>query len=286
MRAAIDIGSNTIQLLAGEVERGIVIPAARRLVTTRLGSNLKEGLLDAVSMGNTVKALLEMRLLLDGMNITEVRLVATSAVRDARNSESLLRRVKSVCGWDIEVLSGEREAFFSYTGAIGAAESVAGTMVLDIGGGSTEVIYPLDKELRLISANVGAVRAQAAGWSEARIAEELAGSISPVAVSRAVGVGGTVTTTAALLAGVSEYSRQAVQGRVAGYRQVFDLKERLARLTIAERCNYSPLLKDRGLVMLEGLNILISLMNILSLTEITASDSGILDGVLIGWENA
>ena len=285
MRAAIDIGSNTIQLLAGEVRDGVVMPAVRRLVTTRLGGNLKEGLLDSASVENTVRALLEMRLLLDGMGITEVRAVATSAVRDARNSESLLRRVKSVCGWDIEVLSGEREAFFSYTGAIGAAENVSGMMVLDIGGGSTEVIYPLGGELRFISANVGAVRAQAAGWSEARIMNELAKSIAPVTVSRAVGVGGTVTTTAALLSGVTEYSRQAVQGKIISYRQVFDLKEHLSRLSVEERRNYSPLLKDRGMVMAEGLTILISLMNILGLTEVTASDSGILDGVLVGWDN-
>ncbi|MCL2816871.1 MAG: hypothetical protein FWD39_00590 [Clostridiales bacterium] len=282
MRAAIDIGSNTVQMLAGEIKDGMVVPRLRHLATTRLGGGLCSRVLPASGIEETVSALLGIKNRLLQAGVGQVRLVATSAVRDAENRDEFLREVRRVCGWTVDVLSGEEEAMFSFLGAAGGTEGPA--LVIDIGGGSTEVIRRDERGLTAQSADVGAVRVQSGRWTWERIVSSLAEVFSASgAGERAVGVGGTITTAAALLSGVSEYSREAVQGKIIRRADAQKLVDALLPLSVELRCSWSPLLARRGEVMVEGLFILLALWDILAFGELRVSDAGLLDGVLLNW---
>lgn len=289
MRAAVDIGSNTVQMLAGEISQKAVIPKLHFLATTRLGEGGQNGLLKEDNIYQTVDALIQIKLLLDKAGIDEVRLVATSAVRDAVNKEILLKAAEEACGWRIDVLGGKEEARLAYIGAaslINKDDEETSPLIVDIGGGSTEIIWR-DEGGALIasSANLGALRAKLAAWDESRIKSILHDElIWPCATRPLIGVGGTVTTSAALVYGIDRYSREAVHGKKLTYEQILSLREKLAALTDKDRCAYSPLLAQRGGIIVNGLDILSAILEILDADFLLASDAGILDGVLLSWE--
>lgn len=289
MRAAIDIGSNTVQMMAGDVSQNIVIPKLHFLSTTRLGEGSHNGLLKEERIAQTVDALCRIKILLDKAGIEEVRLVGTSAIRDAVNKERLLKAVEDSCTWQIDVLDGKEEARLSYIGATslnnGANEEIS-PLVIDIGGGSTELIWRgEDGALAASSANVGALRAKLSAWDESRIRSILYDElILPCQRRPLIGVGGTVTTSAALVYGIGTYSREAVHGKKLTYEQILSLRKRLAALNDKDRCAYSPLLAQRGEIIVKGLDILLAILEILDAGSLWASDAGILDGVLLTWE--
>jgi len=287
MRAAIDIGSNTVQMLAGEVSGGNVLPCLHFLATTRLGEGCQDGLLKEERIKQTVDALCRINEILDDADIHNVCLVGTSAIRDAANSEILLKAVEDACGWKINILSGKEEARLSYIGATSLLKNKGTSpLVIDIGGGSTEIIWQNESGVLVASsANVGALRATLGSWDESRIKAELQSQLILPHQSKAIiGVGGTVTTAAALLYGLSKYSREAVHGRQLDRDMLFSLRQKLAVLLPEERCTYSSLLVQRGEIIVQGLDILLAVLDILHSDSLFASDAGILDGVLLAWE--
>jgi len=289
MRAAIDIGSNTVQMLAGEILPKAVIPKLHFLATTRLGEGSQNSLLKEDRIAQTVDVLCQIKILLDESGISEVRLVGTSAIRDAVNKEILLKAVEAACGWRIDILEGKEEARLSYIGAtslINIEEEAISPLVIDIGGGSTEIIWQNeDGALAASSANLGALRAKLADWDESRIKSLLFNElILPCQRRPIIGVGGTVTTSAALIYGIDTYSREAVHGKKLDYDKILSLHKKLAALTDKDRCAYSPLLAQRGEIIVNGLEILLAILEILDADSLLASDAGILDGVLLTWE--
>ena len=301
--AAIDIGSNTVQLLGAKLKAGgqrleieasrerdglllLIEPLFHALRTTRLGASAQAGLLAPERMAETLAVLEEYRNLLLTQGVRAVRVIATSAVRDAANRDLLLRSVRERCGWQVEVLSGQEEARLAFLGA--ATPALAGNarhiMLLDIGGSSSELIRWRDGHLDAQSANVGAVRAQMAGWQAAKIESLLAEAIKAEADNMAefvIGVGGTITTAAALIQGCWEYSREAVEGYILKAEAVDELLEILRPLPIAQRCSLSPLLQRRGEIIYEGLLIVRAFYRLLSLPSLTVSAGGVLEGCLL-----
>ena len=281
IKAAVDIGSNTVQMLAGFEEQGQIVPVYRYLATTRLGAGGRPNHLSEGAMAQTVAALTEIQTMLSAKGVQDIRLLATSAVRDAENQADFLDLVKRTCGLDIRVLSGMEEAQLSYRGAVSVLDD-ASALVLDIGGGSTELIREEAAGLLAVSYNIGAVRAQNQGWQRADIVQQFGRKTLPeLGRHPLVGVGGTITTAAAMRAGVREYSRQAVQGRALSLQWLLQLRDHLAALPVEARCSYSPLLQKRGEIIVEGLTILEVVMALLGTECITASDAGFLDGALL-----
>lgn len=278
-RAAIDIGSNTVQMLAGEIVAGEIRIAGQYLATTRLGEG--GNILSQKSIRDTVEALREIKRQLNEAGISDVRVVATSAVRDAANRRELLNAAREATGIEIEVLTGQEEARLSYLGATAYFKG-APPLVLDIGGGSTEMIWEEEGQLKSVSLDLGAVRAYQNGWTKARIKEELKKAEPLPRDERSlVAVGGTATTAAALLAGITQYSREMVHGRFVSVYEVQQLLDRLSPLSAIERCSYSPLLARRGEIIVDGLLILLSAMEQLDKNSYITSDAGILDGVIL-----
>ncbi|MEG1500888.1 MAG: hypothetical protein RR396_02940 [Clostridiales bacterium] len=281
--AAVDIGSNSVQLLAGQVADGQIITLAQALYTTRLGQSSRHHYLEKERIDDTIKALLAIKSALLGENIDNIRLVATSAVRDAVNKDQFLQAVWDCCGYKVDILSGQEEAALTYLGASSIGQE--GSLVLDIGGGSTELVWPE----QALSLNIGAVRAKNKQMSAQEIRSFLLSSLEsylPILQGRELlGVGGTVTTLAALKAGIKEYQRANVHGLILKKEDILYYRQLFQPLDDQQLCSFSPLLLHRGEIIKQGIWILESVLDLLAVKELKVSDAGILDGVLLSLED-
>jgi len=285
MPAVIDIGSNTVQLIIGErAADGGTKVLLQTLRTTRLGLSDRPAHLAKERIEATLSALAEYRDICAAYGVTRIKPVATSAVRDAENRAEFTDAVQAAFGWQVEVLSGEEEARFSCAGALASAAAAGDSaqLIIDLGGSSTELIVFADSCIQSVqSMQLGAARAVARGWDRPAIAAQLQQQLQPVAAfSCAVGVGGTATTAIAWQLGLQQYDRARIDG---GLLTLADIEAQIAKLeplSRAERCAASPLLAQRGEVMLEGLYILAEVCRALHIDALRVSGGGIPDGVL------
>lgn len=287
MRAAIDIGSNTVRLLIGEVESGQVKALHQQLFTTRLGDTTVGGRLSPVGREKTIAALQSFAGVLREWGVAEPPIVAaTSAVREAADGADFACEVAQKLGWQLKILAGEQEAACSYAGA--AACGKAGAVVIDVGGGSTEVICRgADGRVFGKSVKVGAVRLFSGEVAEA----DLRATLQPLCdvlpenadeQREFVSVGGTITMLAAMLLDLREYSRDAVSGYRMSVGQLQSLLDELSPLSPAERLARYPMMAGREDIITCGLKIYLELADLLGAQEFVASDAGLLDGLLLG----
>jgi len=282
MFAAIDIGSNTVQMLIAGAENGCLTDRCNYLCTTRLGEGTT-GRLASSAVAETAAIVSDYLDELAARGVGRVRILATSAVRDALNSGELLSAIAAAApdAPKVEILNGEQEARLSFLGARVSVQAPRHWPVADQGGSSTELIYDMEGRLETISVNMGAVRAKVNGWSREEIKRRLARVLRRLNdADTVVGVGGSITTAAGLLAGLTVYRREAIEGMELTYRDLDKLRDDLLPLTLAERCAASPLLSNRGEIMEQGLDIWLSLLEILELRTIKVCGGGILDGAV------
>ncbi|MGI5824617.1 MAG: hypothetical protein ACOX7J_03510 [Bacillota bacterium] len=284
IKAAVDIGSNSVRLLIGQVENGRVLALSQHLRTTRLGKTVKGGRLNAEAVARTLAALADFKKIVDKFGVRDNPVVAaTSAVREAADKDDFARLILENFGWDLEILSGESEAEMSYLGATSVVEEAAA--VIDVGGGSTELIFAEDGKITGKSAPVGAVRLH---LGEAK-REDLPMILEPLkklfdrkkGSKTLVGVGGTITSLAAMKHKLREYSRQSINGTVITKEELASYYNELRQLEAAEILKKYPLLKNREDIICDGIAIYLVLADLLAFREIIVSDAGILDGLLL-----
>ena len=237
--AAIDCGTNSIRLLVadghiGEDGRPHLSDLTRQMRIVRLGQGVDaRGYLDPAAIERTVEATVEYQRMIEALGATSTRFVATSATRDASNSADFVRQIKAVIGVEPEVVVGTEEASLSFNGAVsGLGESVTAPMlVVDIGGGSTELVAGSTRVEQAISIDMGAVRVTEKFFSHvdpargvpledqeraiAWIDEQLDGAEKSVDLARVrslVGVAGTVTTLTAQALGLTSYQPERIHG--------------------------------------------------------------------------
>ena len=281
--AAIDLGTNTTRLLVAEAEDGALRELHRETRITRLGEGVDERRrLLPVPVARVRNALSDYRRIAESLDAERVLLVATSAVRDAENGEAFLGEIEWSYSFATRLLSGDEEAAMTRSG-VGATEP--GTLLLDIGGGSTELV--LD-ELHA-SLDVGSVRhTERFLRSDPPAAEELEACAAAVREAlpelepaSAVGVAGTVTSLAALDLGLDAYDRE----RVHDHRLTLDgaraQLERLAALPLAERRELPALEPERAPVIVAGAVILVEALARYGLDAIRISEHDILDGAAL-----
>lgn len=282
LRAAVDIGTNSVRLLVAEVANGTVVPVRRELVSTRLGQGLDEdGFLKEEPQQRTLAALAQFAAVLAAFRPQATAAVATSAVREAKNGCAFAAAASAVLGVPVRVIDGGEEARLSYTGAVQAL-GLSEAVVVDIGGGSTELTYPADGRLISHSRPVGAVRCTASRTPRAAIAEALRPATAAVPPCLPlVGVGGTVTTLVAVAKGLSPYNPAEVHGARLSAATVAALYTRLAALDLAQRRQVAGLQPERADIILAGILILQEIMAQLGRDQLIVSEADLLYALVL-----
>jgi exopolyphosphatase/guanosine-5'-triphosphate,3'-diphosphate pyrophosphatase len=295
---AVDIGTNSVRVLVGEADAdGGMRTVDRRMVITRLGQGVgAAGRLDPDAIERTSTVLRDFRSVLDELGVTRLRAAATSAVRDAANRDDFLATATDILGVAPELLSGDDEAALSFTGAVAELDPTDGPfLVVDIGGGSTEFSFGVEKAEATRSTDMGCVR-----FTEAYLAhdpplpDELVAALSVaeayvddvrLAIPEIadavtfVGLAGTVTTVAAVEIGLAEYDRDRIHHFDLSKDAVEDVFRTLATETRAERVANPGLEPARADVIVGGLCVLVTIMRRLAFDRCLVSEADILDGL-------
>ncbi len=281
--AAIDIGSNTVQLMLAQTQNQRIITSSNHIITTRLGQTDSNKNLSTEAISATAEAVANFCEEAKEADVQKIRIIATSAVRDAGNKQALLKAIAAKTAVPIEILSGEEEALMSYRGARASLNFPLGTPVLDVGGSSTELIYQLsDKEVFCTSADIGAVRMYTNNWSRDYLQQLIAESFSTKNNSYfAVGIGGTITAIAGVVLGLFAFERETIEGSSLYLPHLEQLLAEIQPLSLEARHAYSPLLAQRAEIIEPGLLIWLSLMERLNLRKILVCGGGILDGAIV-----
>lgn len=295
--AVVDCGSNSTRLLIASSEGAT---RQREMRITRLSAGVDaSGNLSRAALARSYAVLEEYRAMMDAHHVERGLLVATSAVRDATNGSDFLAHAAQITRVEARLLSGEQEAAFSYAGATrGLDDDPRPTVIVDIGGGSTELAVRLDAAVHGYSMQIGCVRVterslgagvvtpDAAAAASAMIEAQLdqAFDAQPVFTSlvgevRLVGLAGTVATLAQLDAGLAVYDRDAVHHRLLSRAAVRAWRDRLGALTPAQRLVLPGMVPGREDVLVAGLFILDAVMGRLGVEELLTSEDDILDGV-------
>jgi exopolyphosphatase/guanosine-5'-triphosphate,3'-diphosphate pyrophosphatase len=297
--AAIDCGTNSIRLLIADGSASPLVDVVREMRIVRLGEGVdRTGVLSAAALERTRSALIEYADLIAEHGAEAVRMVATSATRDAANRDEFSTMVLSVLGIAPEVITGTDEAALSFLGAASAVpDPVQPLLVADIGGGSTELVMgEAPDRLQSYSMDVGCVRmterhlhddpptAPQIAAARADVRAALAQARSSVAFTEAamfVGVAGTVTTMSAIALGLTTYDAEAIHGSRMSAATVDAVAVRLLAMTHAERAALPVMHPGRVDVIGGGALVLQELMHAIGCAEVVVSEHDILDGIAL-----
>jgi exopolyphosphatase/guanosine-5'-triphosphate,3'-diphosphate pyrophosphatase len=297
--AAVDCGTNTIRLVITDLDpatneqRDLV----RRSEIVRLGQGVdRTGEFAPEALRRTFAVSDDYAALIDDARVATVRLVATSAARDARNGDEFRAGMAERFRADVEVISGEEEASLAYAGAARGVEghdrAVPPVLVIDVGGGSTEFVMDVAGQVGGQSLDIGSVRmterylasdpptAEEVTAARAGIDDAIATLTVPIAqAATLVGVAGTVTTVAAMTLGLDSYDSARVHRAWLPADRVATTVDELARMTVEERRGLGFMAPGRADVIVGGGVIVAEVLGRLGLPGMLVSESDILDGI-------
>jgi len=297
-KAAIDLGTNTVRLLIGTETDGKIARHHISRRVTRLGGGFsRETGISSDAAQRTVAALKEFSAIIDDYKVTELRAVATSAVRDAVNSNEFCHEVLSASGIRLEVISGEEEARLTLAGVISGLDVVTDTLVVfDVGGGSTEyTVAAADKIIFTKSLPLGVVRLTEGKGSAAAISEKIerelfllfsemtaAGVTALFKEATLIATAGTATTLAAIDLGLADYDYSKVNNHRINSIRIREIFDRLAPLSPPERLRQIIGLEEgREDLILAGILLTMKSMEIFGINTLQVSDFGLLEGILL-----
>ena len=282
--AAIDLGTNSTRLLVADVEDGRAEELHRETRITRLGEGVdaRRRLLP-LPIARVRNVLSDFRRTTERLGAERALAVATSAVRDAENGEAFLGEVEWSYGFATQLLSGDEEARLTLRGVATATEVGTGAVVLDVGGGSTELIEPD----RRVSLDIGSVRLTerflrsdpptGSELTECRAA--IRAELPDLEATRLIGVAGTITTLAALELG--RYDPELVHGSRLTREAVEAQFARLASLPVAERRELPGMEAERAPVIVGGTAIVAEVLRHAGVDELEVSERDLLTGAAL-----
>jgi exopolyphosphatase/guanosine-5'-triphosphate,3'-diphosphate pyrophosphatase len=294
--AVIDVGTNSTRLLVADVASGRVSPLERRSTVTRLGRGVDlSGRLASEAIEDVCAAIGCYVGLIGELGAETVDAIATSAVRDADNGSAFIAELRERFALSARVLDGEEEARLTYLGATSEALPTEPTLVVDIGGGSTELVVGSGSEISFHDSLQGGVVRHTerhvnsdpptAGEMEALATDVrglIEGSVGPsAAAGQGIAVAGTPTSLAAVEMELEPYDPWRVHGHVLALPSIQRMLSRLASVPLAERVEIPGLHPDRAPTIVAGVVILIETMRAFELEEITVSEHDILYGAAL-----
>ncbi len=296
--AAIDVGTNSTRLLVAQEQPGGFRSIDRRMTITRLGEGVNERrALAPEALKRTFSTIADYAAVCGEYEVERLRVTGTSAVRDARNRDDFFDGVERLTGQKPDLLSGEEEARATFRGVVSDLGDDDPILVVDIGGGSTELVAGTHVLQDLVSLDIGCVRMlekhlhsdppteeelQALGDDVMR---ELAVARTTLTVppgAKLVGVAGTVTQLATLKVGLPIYDPDVTHHMVMSHGDVRLLSKRLASLPFDKRRRIKGLEAGRVDVIVAGAQILLQVMEAFDAAEVLVSEKDILDGLVMG----
>jgi exopolyphosphatase / guanosine-5'-triphosphate,3'-diphosphate pyrophosphatase len=300
--AVVDIGTNSTRLLLAEVQDGRVGDVLeRRTEITRLGAGVDaDGRLSDEAMQRVYSVLDEYGKLIERHGADKAVAVLTSAVRDAANGQEFAQAVRDRWGLEPHVLSGEEEARLTFLGATSERDPSdrTPTLVIDIGGGSTEFVIGTGGEMAFHVSNQAGVVRQTERHLQSdpprtEECESLARDVRSIlsdgvpekwrrSVGHAIAVAGTATSMASIAQELEPYDADKVEGYVVTEVQCREIRDRLAGLTLEERRRVRGLHPDRAPTIVAGTIILLEVLALFGLHEFEVSEHDILRGAALG----
>jgi len=300
--AVIDIGTNSTRLLIAEVVDGRVAEVERRTTVTRLGQAVDHsGELQPEAMARVYAALDAYKKLIDDNDVEATTGVLTSAVRDARNGAAFTASVNERYAINARTITGDEEARLTYLGATSdrdaAADGETSRVVIDVGGGSTELVvghgatvdFHVSTQAGVVRQTERFIRSDPPRAEELQLLQEEAAEIFAQAVPRqerervtqGIAVAGTATSCAAILQELDPYDPARVHGFRLLRAQAEMLLARLADLTLEERRHVTGLHPDRAPAIVAGVILLVEAMRTFGLDEVEVSEHDILRGAAL-----
>ncbi len=296
--AAIDIGTNSTRFLLADYDGERLKELKKITEITRLGEGVDETrILKVSAMERTAEAVQVFAAWAKESGAERIEAIATSAVRDAKNSSSFIKLIEEAAGIKLKVLSGKEEALMAFKGATFNLNHDGPVLVIDIGGGSTELILGQRGRVEsAVSLDIGSVR-----LTEMFLRSDPPGSFELEAINahihlvlgpalktaarrpklKAIGVAGTVTTIASISLKMDEYKPDLINGHKLTIEEVGRIKDLLAKMSLSERKGLTGLEPKRADIIVSGAAILHELMLGLGLSELIVSEEDILDGAII-----
>ena len=286
--ASLDLGTNSVRMLVAETKPGNTLNVLKRYTKiTRIGEELKDrGRLKDTAKEKTLSAIFECRQILENFKVEKVLGVATSAIRDAIDGREFIELINKKTGLPFEIISGRREAKLSFCGAVGGLLEMVSkdrAVVVDIGGGSTELTYVDHQGIKAQSFQVGAVRCTEGGYSYHQITEIIRSGLNEIEANsplQFVGVGGTITTLAAVDMKLSQYNPDLIHGTIIKKSTVNEIYHQLNKMTLEERKYLKGLQPERADIIVAGTLILKTIIDMLGTEEIIVSESDLLYGLV------
>jgi exopolyphosphatase / guanosine-5'-triphosphate,3'-diphosphate pyrophosphatase len=299
----VDLGTNSTRLLVADVQDGTVAELERRTVVTRFGEGVDAtGRLSDAAMGRVDEALAGYREVIDRLGAERVVAVATSAMRDAENGPAYREQVQERFGIDARTISGDREARLTFLGATAGRNDDGSTMVVDIGGGSTEYVAgrPREDPDFYVSTRMGSVRhterylahdppareevAALSADAERIVTDEVPAEVREP-TEHGIAVAGTATTLAAIDQELDPYDPDRVHGYrldLASCRRILTM---LAALPLDQRRRVTGLHPDRAPSIVAGAAILVESIRGFGLAGVEISEADILHGAALAAED-
>lgn len=291
--AAIDIGTNSCRLLIGEQNSNNSFNIlVRKLEITRLGEGVdKNKNLNKSAVKRVEQALKKYKNIIEDYDVQIVRIIGTSALRDVNNSDFLTDKIEKM-GFKLEIISGEKEAELNYLGASSNLE--ANFLLIDIGGGSTEFIWADQNKVNFKSLDIGCVRlterfidspAKKVSATEIEkikkyVENLLKSSLKLKPNFQIKGVGGTITTLAAIKLELTEYSSEKIENLKITKLELEKIISKLSNLKLEKRKRIEGLQVKRADIIIAGLIILDSILDYFESENLVVSDQDLLYGLL------
>jgi exopolyphosphatase / guanosine-5'-triphosphate,3'-diphosphate pyrophosphatase len=287
--AAVDIGTNSTRLLVADVQDGSVRELDRRLEITRLGEGVDERrILLPQAVVRVRNVLAEYRRAAEEAGAERTLAFATSAVRDAENGEAFLGEIEWSYAFKTLLLGGDEEALLTFRGVSAGRDVAPGTVVIDVGGGSTELILGGPDGVAFhTSLDLGCVRLTERfgidfGAAAAHVRDVLAGSVpADVRPRAAIGVAGTITTIATLDLGLEEEDPEIVHGHGLSAETVAAWTERLEGMTVEEIRGLRGMHPDRAPVIAAGAVVVRETLAYFGLETLEVSEHDIMHGAAL-----
>lgn len=307
--ASLDLGTNTFRLLIADTsDNHRIIPIVLKREMTRLGQGLKKDVfLKPRAMKRSLKVLEDFSKIINRHNVEKIFAVTTSAAREAKNGQDFIDQIYRRTGIQTRILTGSEEAALTLKGVLSVVDGTqSSNLVFDIGGGSTELILTEGiSPIRTTSISLGVVHllenlitSDPPALHELNILRKYINDIlqqndlmnylykykssnTRSLQPRLIGTAGTVTSLAAIDQMMEEYNPQKINNYVLTREAVENIYQYLCSLSIAKRKSIPGLEKGREALIVPGAAIVIEIMNLFALDQLTVSDAGLLEGILL-----